>query len=133
VGSVGKIGNDDDSVERWEDYTDRLEQYFLAYMNDVREEKHVVWLLSSIRPKPYGLLKNLTAWGKTSTKTYDVLVQLLKEYINSTPYAIAETFRFHKREQKPSSALRRSATTCEFGTFLNDTLRGILDTSQIFL
>lgn len=37
--AIGKIGNFDDGVETWEDYAERLQQYYLA--NEVANDKKV--------------------------------------------------------------------------------------------
>lgn len=128
MASIGKLEVFDDSQESWANYTERLEQYFIA--NEVADNKKVPALLSLIGPKTYGLLRDLTAPEKPSSKSFVDLVAILQAHLAPKPLVIAERFRFHKREQKEGESvnayaaeLRRLAEHCEFGTNLNDSLR----------
>ena len=56
MATIGKIDPFDVNIERWVDYIERLEQFFLV--NEVKEEKQVPALLSLIGGKTYALLKS---------------------------------------------------------------------------
>jgi hypothetical protein len=58
TGYIGKIESFDDSVESWNSYVERLEQYFT--INEIDDEKKVPALLILLGGKTYGLLRNLT-------------------------------------------------------------------------
>ena len=62
--------------------------------------------------------------------TYTEVKQKLTAHFKPKPITIAERFRFYKRQQRQGESmadyiaeLRRLATTCEFGAFLDDALR----------
>jgi len=77
----------------------------ISLLMDVRDEKHVAWLLSSIGPKTYGLLKNLTF--------LDVVVKLLKEHLNRTPFEKGFDFiNVNKNRMKPSMLSRHISDVC---------------------
>ena len=128
AGYIGSIETFDEDQQDWVSYSERLEQYFL--INDVRVEKRVPALLSIIGSKAYELLRNLTAPDKPSTKSYAVLVGILKDHLNPKPSIIAERFRFHKRDQQDGETisdyvaeLKRLSLHCNFGENLNDAVR----------
>ncbi|XP_069103892.1 uncharacterized protein [Argopecten irradians] len=128
AGNKGRIDIFDSSVETWDSESERLDQYFIC--NDVKNEKKVAALLSLMGGPTYTLLRGLTAPAKPSDKTYDELVNLLKNHLSPKPLAIAERFRFHKRDQKEGesireylAAIRKLAEHCEFAATLNDALR----------
>ncbi|XP_033733598.1 uncharacterized protein K02A2.6-like [Pecten maximus] len=128
TGKVGRIDTFDESIERWEAYKERLDQYFIA--NTIKEEKQVPALLSLIGGRTYGLLRDLTAPDLPATKTYPVLTKILQDHYSPKPLVIAERYRFHKRDQREgesirdyNAALRKLSENCTFGDTLNDTLR----------
>ncbi len=128
AGLIGTIGEYDDSLENWESYTERFEQYVEA--NEVADERKVSCFLATIGPKTYSLLKNLCAPDKPKDKTYNALVTVLTGHLSPKPSEIAERFRFHKRDQRPNETvnefvaeLRRLAMNCDFGTTLGKSLR----------
>ena len=66
---------------------------------------------------------------KVSDKSLDELKTLLKNHYSPQPLIIAERLKFHKRDQKPGESineyaveLKCLATTCQFGSFLEDAL-----------
>ena len=87
-------------------------------------------LVSAIRHKTYAVLRSLMAPATPQSKSYDVLVQALKKHYEPKPLIIAERYIFHQRHQAPGESiaeyvaeLRRLASTCKFGDFLDDALR----------
>ncbi|KAK3091048.1 hypothetical protein FSP39_016771 [Pinctada imbricata] len=127
AGYIGKIEPFDESIETWTSYVERLDQYFAV--NDIDSEKKVPALLTLIGGKTYGLLRNLTAPDKPSTKTYAVITELLQKHLSPKPLVIAERYRFHKRNQRQDESvndyvaeLRKLSEHCAFRD-LNDALR----------
>ena len=128
VRSIGEISAFDESVETWEVYTERVDLYFLA--NGVQDNLKVPSLLAVIGAKTYGLLKNIVSPQKPAELTYQQILEHLNNHLNPKPSVIAERFRFHKRDQRPSESimsyvaeLRKLSLHCNLGDNLNDTLR----------
>ena len=119
-----KIEHFDSSVETFQNYSERLEQYFIA--NDVSEVKRAATLLSCIGASTYQLLRSLTAPTLPSTKTYDELKAILNAHLSPKPLEIAERFRFHKRNQRDTEIIqayvveiKRLSEHCNFGDNLD--------------
>ena len=128
AGFIGRIDLFDEALEDWPSYSERLKQYLIV--NKVDEESKVAALISLVGPKIYKLLKSLVAPEAPATKNYDDLITLLTDHLSPKPLIIAERFKFHKTDQNGSeniseyiAELRRLASTCEFGAFLNQALR----------
>lgn len=109
-------------------YLERVDMYFLA--NDIAREKKVPVFLSVIGGKTFSLLRDLLAPAKPHEKSLQELADTLRTHYEPKPLIIAERFYFHQRTQKATETvaeyvaeLRRLATNCEFGEFLNDALR----------
>ena len=109
-------------------YLERAEVFFRA--NDIAEDKQVPVFLSVVGGKTYSLLRDLTAPEKPQDKTLAQLFETLKSHFQPKPLVIAERFYFHRRNQSATESiaeyvaeLRRLATHCEFGEYLNDALR----------
>ena len=81
------------------EYIERLEHFFLA--NEVGDDKKKSVLLSVCGAKSYKLMSNLLAPSKPGEKTFEELVTLLKNHYNPIPSEIAQSFRFHNRQQGP--------------------------------
>jgi hypothetical protein len=94
----------DESREKWESYIERLEQYFLA--NDVDNGKKIPVLLSVIGGPTYSLLKDLNAPDKPANKTYQEIVDVLKNHLSPKSTVKADKFRFHKKDQRPDESVR---------------------------
>ncbi|RUS88762.1 hypothetical protein EGW08_003479 [Elysia chlorotica] len=134
-----KIEAFDGNIETFENYSERLEQYFLA--NDIDERKRAPALLSGIGAKTYQLLRSLLTPDLPSTKSYDELKQILNEHLSPKPLEIAERFRFHKRNQREGESIqtycaeiKRLTQHCGFGQALDKALRdrlvcGLRDTA----
>ena len=94
-------------------YLKRVDLYFVA--NDMNAAKQVP---SSIEAKTYELLRSLTAPKAQKEKS---LKELKDCHFEPVPIVIAETYRFHRREQKARKSiaesvaeLRRLTTHCKF-------------------
>ena len=126
--SYGRIKEFHPEEESIESYLERVELFFTA--NEVANEKKVAVFLSIIGSKTYAILRNLVAPAKPSSKGFDALCAQLKKHFQPSKIVIAERFHFHRRSQGPEefiseflAELRRLATHCSFGEFLNDALR----------
>ncbi|XP_053391713.1 uncharacterized protein K02A2.6-like [Mercenaria mercenaria] len=126
--SIGKIECFDNTSETWQNYEERLGQYFIA--NGVKDEKKVPALLALIGPTTYAVLRDLTSPTVPSEKTYNELTTLLQTHFNPKPLTIAERFRFYKRDQRAGESvqdfnisLRKLSQHCNFGDGLNEVLR----------
>lgn len=71
---------------------------------------------------------------KPVDKSYDELKILLLNYINPKPNIITERYKFKERKQLGNEAviqfitiLKKISEHCEFGTNLDDVLRGSID------
>jgi len=96
--SIGHMDPFDDSSETFELYIERFEMFIVA--NGITEDdKKKATFLSLIGPKTYGLLRSLTTPDKPKDKTFEALTQLLKNHLSPPPLEIAETYRFHQRNQ----------------------------------
>ena len=125
---IGSIEPFDASANDWETYAARLEQFLDA--NSIKEDKKVATLLTLIGGPTFQLLRNLVAPNDPKTKSFNELATALKQHFSPAPLAIAERYRFHKRDQAPGETvvtyvaeLRRMARHCDFGTNLDTTLR----------
>ena len=109
-------------------YLERVELFFTA--NGIGEEKQPPVLLTAIGRETYALLRNLLAPDKPSAKTFAQLKVVLQRHFDPKPLVIAERFCFHRRCQQVGESiaeyiaeLRRLATNCEFGEYLEQALR----------
>ena len=126
--NFGQLEEFNPRTDSWQAYVERANLYFQA--NGISEEKQLPVFLSSIGGKTYGLLRNLMAPTLPKDKPLDEVIAILKKHFDPKPAVIAERFKFHKRDQLPGESLadyiaelRRLATHCEFGEYLNDALR----------
>lgn len=127
TGQVGSIGEFVPEVENVAAYLERLQLYITA--NSISEEKTVSVLLTVVGPKVYSLLRSLVAPALPQEKSFEELVECLKEHFSPKPIVIAERFRFYRRSQRGHETvaefvadLRRLAINCEFGAFLDKAL-----------
>ena len=87
-----------ESLEDWNAYSERFEQYVIA--NEIKDEKKIVaTFLTTIGSKTYNVLPDLLAPEKPSAVRLEDLVQSLRDHYEPKPIVIAERFHFQKREQ----------------------------------
>ena len=103
VGHIGRIDPYDPDLEIWDNYAERLDNYF--DINEISNDKRVAALLSLIGPNTYKLLKNLIAPEKPKDKTYTELVDALKQHHTPKPLKTAERHRFHRRFQQENESI----------------------------
>ena len=109
-------------------YMERVAIFFAA--NDIAENKKVPLLLNCIGGTVYGVLRNLVAPQNPISMSYDDVTKKLLEHFDPKPLTIVERFHFHKRDQASTESLadylaelRRLATKCNFGPYLDEALR----------
>ena len=78
----GNIEEFDHSVHDWTEYCERLEQYFLA--DDVQDaSKQRAILLSVSGSATYQLIRNLVAPAKLTDKSFDNIVELVRDHFTA--------------------------------------------------
>ena len=82
-------------------YSEILEQHFLANSISEEEKKRALFLAAS-GESTYTLIKNLCSPDLSSAKTYDKLITLVTNHLRPKKLIVAERFSFHKRLQGPS-------------------------------
>ena len=109
-------------------YLERLKAFLDA--NGIANDNRAAVLVSTIGHKTYAVLRSLTAPATPQSKSYADLVQALKTHYQPKRLIIAERYMFNQRIQHPGESiadyvaeLRRLATTCNFGDFMDDALR----------
>ena len=125
--SVGKFKSYKESDDI-EDYFERLEMFFAV--TGGKEEKQVAHLLTGLGAQTYTTLKNLVAPKIPKDCTMARIKKVLIEHFKPKPLIIAEWFTFHKWDQLSGELvnefviqLQRLARTCDFGAFLDKSLR----------
>ena len=109
-------------------YLERADIFLTA--NGIADDKKVAVFLSSVGGPTYSLLRDLLAPEKPQDQTMGTLSTMLRNHFQPKPLIIAERFYFHSRNRAPTETiaqymaeLRKLATHCEFGAYLNDALR----------
>ncbi|CAB4030206.1 PREDICTED: uncharacterized protein LOC106613174 [Paramuricea clavata] len=129
MATYGKVSPFDEVEETWTQYTERLEQYFLANeVTDAKEQRAI--FLSVCGSKTYALIRDLLQPKKPGdTEIKEIFKELEKHFI-PTPSVIVERFKFHGRIRsvdegiaKYVAELRRMTKHCKFGTSLDDMIR----------
>jgi hypothetical protein len=137
-----------DVSENLSAYLERVHEFFLA--NDIgqvrvadgadlearqaaantADRKKVASFLTILGKKTYGVLQDLCKPAKPNEKTFNELCDLLKSHYEPKTLEVAESFKFHRcvQDEKDTVAefcarLRGMAATCNFGQFLNRSLR----------
>ena len=126
MATLGSIESFNPSLEDWNAYSERFEQYVIA--NEIKDEKKIVaTFLTTIGSKTYNVLRDLLAPEKPSAVKFEDLVKTLRDHYEPKPIVIAERFHFHKHEGEGvaaySAALKKCSEHCAFGTFLEEALR----------
>ena len=111
------------------EYTERLDQYFVANKIEDAAQKRAIFI-TLIGNDAYSLLRSLLSPVKPNTKTYTELVTTLTDHLKPKPVIIAERYKFYERIQNTDesisefiAALRKLSIKCEFREFLNEALR----------
>ena len=87
-------------------------------------------MISVIGKKTYSVLRDLCSPVNPKDKTFEQLCELLQQHFKPKRLEVAESYRFHRCFQEDnetvsvySARLRHLASTCNFGEFLNCSLR----------
>jgi len=128
MATVGQLGKFDPEEEKISAYLERVELYLIA--NGVKEDRKVAVLLSAIGPKVYATLRDLLAPKKPHEVAMKDLFETLQKHFEPPSNVISERFQFHRRDQGSGESvteflaeLRRLATNCQFGEYLDQALR----------
>lgn len=128
MSTIGSLTEFKPESERIEAYLERVQLFFDA--NGIEDEKKVAVLLTVIGSTTYALLSSLLAPRKPREKSFEELAATLRRHFEPKPLVIAERFHFHRRNQASGESisdyvaeLRRLATNCEFGDYLEQALR----------
>ena len=126
--TIGTLTEFKPESEKIEAYLERVQLFFDA--NTIKEDKQVAVLLTVIGSSTYALLTSLLAPCKPREKSFAELAKTLRRHFDPKPLVIAERFHFHRRNQASGESiseyvaeLRRLATHCEFGDYLQQALR----------
>ena len=124
-GCLKEFCPDEDSIQA---YLELARLYFAA--NDIKEDKQVPILLSSIRAQTYSLMCDLVAPKTPGSLSFAQIVEVLTSHFQPKRLVIAKRFHFHKRVQAADesiaefdAALSKLAIHCEFGEMLEKILR----------
>ena len=129
IGQYGKINEYEKDKEDWICYIERIILFFEA--NEIQEEsKKKAILLSSVGAETYKVIKSLPIPSKPTEKTFEEIVQLLKEHQTPKANKIAERFKFNMRDRKDGESLsvylaelRHLTEHCDYRDQLEDMLR----------
>lgn len=126
--SVGKISEFNIRSDNWRLYVERLEQYFIV--NNIKEELKVPTLITVIGADCYELLVDLCTPDKPSSKSFVDLTKVLEKHLQPKPSILAERYKFRHRKQNCDetvsdyvAVLKKMSKTCEFKTWLEESLR----------
>ena len=126
--TIGSITEFNSGNEKIGAYLERVQLFFEA--NGIKDDKQVPVFLTVIGSTTYALLSNLVSPDKPKEKSFQQLAEVLRRHFDPKPLVIAERFHFHRREQASGvsindyvAELRRLATHCDFGDYLEQVLR----------
>ncbi|XP_037572298.1 uncharacterized protein LOC119454435 [Dermacentor silvarum] len=118
----------EDGDEDFQSYVERFGHFMKA--SQVSDDLKVSVFKTVIGKKAYKTLKTLLEPEKPENKTYEQLVQTLQKQYAPKASVIAERFKFNRRFQQDGETvaafaveLKRLATSCDFGAFLDEALR----------
>ena len=98
MATLGTIVPFSPTIEDWNAFIDRFEQYVIA--NKIEDKKKVVaTFLTTNWSKSCNILRDLLAPAKPSKLKLEVLVETLRNHYESKPIVIAKRLYFHKRKQ----------------------------------
>eukprot|EP00731_Ephydatia_muelleri_P017067 Em0010g165a len=128
MATIGQLSEFQPENEKASAYLERVKLFLLA--NSVGDDKQVAVLLTVIGARHFSLLKDLFLPEDVKAKSFEQISKVLVEHFEPKPLVIAERFRFYRRTQEEEESvtefmaqLRRLATHCQFGGFLEEALR----------
>ena len=124
----GHVGPFDENTEEFADYAGHYEAFMVA--NEIAEDRQVHVFVAVVGPQAYKLLKNLCDPDNPNGKSYEDLKQILQAHYEPAPIVIAERHKFWNASQEENESvsdfvvgLKKLASTCSFGAFLQEALR----------
>ena len=126
---LGRINSFDLKTDNITEYTERVEQYFIA--NDVTDEKkQTAIFLTVIGNETYNLLRNLLAPESPAGKTVKTLSETLIDHLKPRSIITAECYKFYCRDQLENETtteyiaeLRKLTLNCDFKDLLEQAFR----------
>ncbi|XP_046737570.1 uncharacterized protein K02A2.6-like [Diprion similis] len=114
--------------DSWDEYTERMELYFI--MKKITEDNlKVAHLLTMAGADTYRLIRELTLPDKPKDKKYDDIIKLVENHLCPKKSAKVERSLFRKTYQRSGESvadfvarLREKSIKCDFGTTLKDNL-----------
>lgn len=129
MATIGTLAAFDPKNQTWDEYTEILEQFFMANGIDQAEKQRAI-LISVVGAATYSLMRNLLSPAKPKDKTFQELVLLMKNHYDPKPSEIVQRYKFDSRARKPNETvmeyvakLRRLAQDCNYGNTLQQMLR----------
>jgi hypothetical protein len=95
---IGKIEPFNLSTRQWPAYIRRVNQYIL--LNQISENLKVAMLITVVGEDTYALMCDLCSPKLPEDETYDDLVKLITEHLESQRSEIAERYVFRLRRQQ---------------------------------
>ena len=127
VNYVGKGIDCYNEPEPWDNWEERLSSHLACCIVRNENQKRNV-LPSTVGAETYGSMKNLLGEERPNTKSYDQLVQLVKEHKYLTPPWQSERIKFLNRDRRKDESvsdymavLRKLITTCKYNANEYDT------------
>jgi len=124
----GHVRPFDENTEQFADHAVRYEAFMVA--NEIAENRQVHVFLAVVGPRAYKLLKNQCDPENPNSKSHEELKQILQAHYEPAPIAIAERHKFWTASQEENESvsdfvvrLKKLASTCGFGAFLEKALR----------
>lgn len=121
--NVGSIGEFKAGTDNWDEYKERLDQYFIA--NGIPANRQVCVLLTVIGAASYSVLRDLCDPDLPSVKDYGVLTKLLHDQFAPKIMVFRKRTEFHNLMQKPDETvgdwyrrIKNMASHCKFGANL---------------
>ena len=126
--SLGEIESFVFEAESFIEWTERLEQWFVA--NDIEDAgKQRALFLSKVGARGYKLVRSL-AQNDPKSKSYDELKKLMLDHLQPKPNEIAQRYVFYKRDRRAGESvneyvaeLRKLSEHCNFANNLEENLR----------
>ena len=127
--NYSRFGEFNEKRESWENYVDRLDEFFVA--NEITDAARKRAILNSVvGPETYKLISSLLSPTKPKDSTYEAIVEKLKKHFTPIKSSIMARHLFDNRLRRQGESvtdylacLRTIAKDCKFGDGLDEKLR----------
>jgi hypothetical protein len=127
--NYGRFGEFNDKRESWDNYVDRMDEFFVA--NEITDAARKRAILNSVvGPETYKLIASLLAPQKPKDSTYDAITEKLKKHFTPIKSSIMARHLYDNRDRRNGesvtdylAALRTIAQDCKYGEGLAERLR----------